>query len=63
MSKKLRINRADREASKQTGYPPLFYTIKRTYGDERASAYLRQYQAVQKRPQSRIESVGGVTNA
>ena len=28
MTDKLRINRADIDAAKQTGYPPLFYAIR-----------------------------------
>ena len=36
----LRINRVDITASRQSGLLPLFYAIKRCYGDE-ASNYLR----------------------
>ena len=39
----LRINQADRMAAKQSGFPSLFYTIKRCYGDNEASNYLRTY--------------------
>ena len=39
----LRINRADKIASKQSGLPSLFYTIKRCYGDDEASSYLRAH--------------------
>ena len=38
---KLRINRVDTIAAKQSGLPPLFYTIKRCYGDSEASNYFR----------------------
>ncbi len=38
---KLRINRVDTIAAKQSGLPPLFYAIKRCYGDDQASDYLR----------------------
>ena len=41
---RLHINRPDRIASEQSGLPSLFYTIKRCYGDEQASSYLRAYQ-------------------
>lgn len=37
----LRINRVDITASKQSGLPPLFYAIKRCYGDDEALDYLR----------------------
>ena len=46
---KLRINRADIDAAKQTGYPPLFYAIRRKFGDEIASLYLRKHEASQNR--------------
>ena len=39
----LRINRVDTAAAKQSGLPVLFYTIKRCYGDDEASSYLRAY--------------------
>ena len=41
---KLRINRVDITASKQSGLPPLFYAVKRCYGDDEASNYLRTKQ-------------------
>lgn len=47
--KKLRINRADRDAAKQSGLPPLFYAIKRKFGDEIAQLYLNSYQRAQNR--------------
>ena len=40
----LNINRVDRMAAEQTGYPALFYTIKRCYGDNEASLYLKAWQ-------------------
>ncbi len=40
----LRINRADKTASEQSGFPSLFYTIKRCYGDDEASSYFRAHQ-------------------
>ena len=40
----LRINRVDIIASEQSGLPTLFYTIKRCYGDDQASGYLRRYE-------------------
>ena len=46
---KLRINRADIAAAKQSGYPPLFYAIRRKFGDEIASLYLRQHETAQRR--------------
>ena len=49
MTHKLRINRADIAAAKQSGYPPLFYTIKRKYGDETATLYLKKYHDAQRR--------------
>ena len=41
---RLRINRSDQAASRQSGLPSLFYTIKRCYGDAQASTYLAKYQ-------------------
>ena len=46
----LRINRTDRMAAKQSGLPSLFYTIKRCYGDEEASSYLRALNNTEDRP-------------
>ena len=40
----LRINRADKAASDQSGLPPMFYAVKRCHGDQHASTYLEQYQ-------------------
>lgn len=40
----LRINRVDIIAAEQSGLPVLFYTIKRCYGDDEASNYLRAHQ-------------------
>ena len=48
-NQKLRINRADQEAAAQSGYPPLFYAIKRKFGDRIANIYLRHYEAAQQR--------------
>ena len=45
----LRINRADQAAATQSGYPPIFYAIKRKFGDRIAKIYLRQYEAAQQR--------------
>ena len=47
MTEKLRINRADIGAAKQTGYPPLFYAIKRKFGCRIATVYLRKHEAIQ----------------
>ena len=49
MTEKLRINRADIGAAKQTGYPPLFYAIKRKFGCRIATVYLRRYRQAQHR--------------
>lgn len=46
MTEKLRINRADEAASKQSGLPALFYAIKRKFGDEIANLYLQSYRKV-----------------
>ena len=46
----LRINQADRMAAKQSGLPPLFYVIKRCYGDNEASSYLRAYKKTKGHP-------------
>ncbi len=46
----LRINQVDRIAAKQSGLPTLFYTIKRCYGDNEASSYLRAYKKTKGRP-------------
>lgn len=48
-SPKLRINKADRQAAKQTGYPALFYTIQRTYDTDKAQIYLQKYREAQQR--------------
>lgn len=40
----LGINRVDKIAAEQSGLPSLFYTIKRCYGDDEASSYLRAHQ-------------------
>ena len=52
----LRINRADIMAAKQSGLPSLFYTIKRCYGDDEASSYLRAHQ-----PAASNKSTGWLT--
>ena len=44
------INRADAEAAAQTGYPALFYSIKRRFGDKKARIYLKLYDVAQTRP-------------
>ena len=49
LSPKLQINKADRQAAKQTGYPALFYTIQRTYGTDKAQIYLQKYREAQQR--------------
>ena len=54
----LRINRVDTIAAEQSGLPTLFYTIKRCYGDDRASSYLRTYKKTKGRP-SVVFSAGG----
>lgn len=46
----LRMNRVDRIAAQQSGLPTLFYTIKRCYGDNEASSYLRAYKETKGRP-------------
>ena len=46
----LRINQVDRIAAKQSGLPTLFYTIKRCYGDNEASSYLRAYKKTKGHP-------------
>ena len=50
-NQKLRINRADQDAAAQSGFPPLFYAIKRKFGDRIANIYLRHYEAAQQRHQ------------
>ena len=45
----LNINQADRTAAEQTGYPVLFYSIKRRFGDEAASVYLKMVYRAQRR--------------
>ena len=49
MTDKLRINRADEAAAEQTGYPPLFYAIKRKFGCRIATVYLRRHRQAQHR--------------
>lgn len=39
----LRVSRVDTIAAQQSGLPALFYTVKRCYGDDEASSYLRDY--------------------
>ena len=46
---RFRTNRADRAAAQVTGYPPLFYAIKRVYGDDHASWYLQKVHEAQAR--------------
>ena len=46
----LRINRVDTIAAQQSGLLPLFYAIKRCYGDDQASSYLRAYKKTKDRP-------------
>lgn len=46
----LRINRVDIIAAQQSGLPALFYTIKRCYGGDEASNYLRAYKKTKGRP-------------
>ena len=46
----LRINRVDTIAAQQSGLPTLFYTIKRCYGDDQASNYLRAYKETKGHP-------------
>ncbi|RKU11970.1 hypothetical protein C6502_06970 [Candidatus Poribacteria bacterium] len=46
----LRINRVDIIAAEQSGLPALFYTIKRCYGGDEASNYLRAYKKTKGRP-------------
>ena len=46
---RLSVNRADKAAAKASGLPPLFYSIKRQFGDEKAETYLRQYRKAQER--------------
>lgn len=54
----LRINRVDIIAAQQSGLPALFYTIKRCYGGDEASSYLRTYKKTKGRP-SVVFSAGG----
>ena len=49
MQEKLRINRADQAAAKQSGLPALFYAIKRKFGYDTAMIYLRLHQKAQAR--------------
>ena len=49
MTDKLRINRADEAAAEQTGYPTLFYAIRRKFGERIATLYLRKHQQAQRR--------------
>ena len=58
----LRINRADKIASKQSGLPSLFYTIKRCYRDDEASSYLRAYPSPSAQP-AVVESTLGLKHS
>ena len=37
------VNRADKAAAEMSGLPPMFYSIKRRFGDEAASDWLEKY--------------------
>ena len=55
----LRINRVDTIAAEQSGLPILFYTIKRCYGDDQASSYLRNYEKTKESLNVGLFVVGG----
>ena len=56
-NQKLRINRADQDAAAQSGFPPLFYAIKRKFGDRIANIYLRHTKQPNNAPVERISHV------
>lgn len=57
----LRINRVDAIAAEQSGLPSLFYTIKRCYGDDEASSYLRAHQLPSAQTAASNKSTGWLT--
>ncbi len=57
----LRINRVDIIAAQQSGLPALFYTIKRCYGDDEASSYLRAHQLPSAQTAASNKSTGWLT--